>query len=41
MIYTPKALRLQIALFGRTNTGKSGFLNMIANQDVALTSPFP
>jgi len=36
---TPKALRLQIALFGRTNTGKSSFLNMVANQDVALTSP--
>ncbi|MBI5324572.1 MAG: [FeFe] hydrogenase H-cluster maturation GTPase HydF [Ignavibacteriae bacterium] len=41
MISTPKALRLQIALFGRTNTGKSSFLNMIANQDVAITSPIP
>ena len=41
MIGTPKSLRLQIALFGRTNTGKSSFLNMIANQDVALTSPIP
>lgn len=41
MISTPKALRLQIALFGRTNTGKSSFLNMVANQEVALTSPIP
>ncbi|TAL68667.1 MAG: [FeFe] hydrogenase H-cluster maturation GTPase HydF [Bacteroidetes bacterium] len=41
MLGTPKSLRLQIALFGRTNTGKSSFLNMIANQDVALTSPVP
>lgn len=35
---TPKSLRLQIALFGRTNVGKSSFLNMIAGQDVAITS---
>lgn len=38
---TPKSLRLQIALFGRTNVGKSSFLNMIAKQDVAATSPVP
>jgi [FeFe] hydrogenase H-cluster maturation GTPase HydF len=38
---TPKSLRLQIAIFGRTNVGKSSYLNMIANQDVALTSPIP
>ena len=36
---TPKSLRLQIGLFGRTNVGKSSFLNMIAGQDVAITSP--
>ncbi len=35
---TPKSLRLHIALFGRTNAGKSSFLNMIAGQDVAITS---
>lgn len=35
---TPKSLRLQIGLFGRTNTGKSTFLNMVAGQDVAVTS---
>jgi [FeFe] hydrogenase H-cluster maturation GTPase HydF len=36
---TPKSLRLQIGLFGRTNVGKSSFLNMVAGQDVAITSP--
>ncbi len=36
---TPKSLRLQIALFGRTNVGKSSFLNFIAGQDSAITSP--
>ena len=36
---TPKALRLHIGLFGRTNVGKSSFLNLIAGQDVAITSP--
>ncbi|MFP4473471.1 MAG: [FeFe] hydrogenase H-cluster maturation GTPase HydF [Candidatus Omnitrophota bacterium] len=38
---TPKALRLQIGLFGRTNVGKSSFLNMIAGQDVSITSEKP
>ena len=38
---TPKSLRLHIALFGRTNVGKSTFLNLIAGQDVAITSPQP
>ena len=38
---TPKSLRLHIGLFGRTNVGKSSFLNLIANQDVAITSPVP
>jgi small GTP-binding protein len=38
---TPKALRLHIVLFGRTNVGKSTFLNVIAGQDVAITSPVP
>jgi [FeFe] hydrogenase H-cluster maturation GTPase HydF len=38
---TPKSLRLHIALFGRTNVGKSSFLNLIAGQDVAIVSPQP
>ncbi len=38
---TPKSLRLQIGLFGRTNVGKSSFLNMIAGQDVAIVSAVP
>ncbi len=41
MQYTPKSLRLQIGIFGRTNVGKSSFLNMVAGQDVAITSPVP
>ncbi len=35
---TPKSLRLQIGIFGRTNVGKSSLLNMVAGQDVAITS---
>ena len=35
---TPKSLRLHIALFGRTNVGKSSFLNLVAGQDVAIVS---
>jgi [FeFe] hydrogenase H-cluster maturation GTPase HydF len=38
---TPKSLRLHIGIFGRTNVGKSSFLNRIAGQDVAITSPVP
>jgi [FeFe] hydrogenase H-cluster maturation GTPase HydF len=38
---TPKSLRLQIGFFGRTNTGKSSLLNLIAGQDVAITAPVP
>jgi len=36
-----KSLCLQIGLFGRTNVGKSSFLNYIAGQDIAVTSPVP
>lgn len=36
-----KGVRLQIGLFGRTNTGKSSLLNLIAGSDVAVTSPLP
>ncbi|HPS19618.1 MAG TPA: [FeFe] hydrogenase H-cluster maturation GTPase HydF [Candidatus Omnitrophota bacterium] len=38
---TPKSLRLQIGLFGRTNVGKSSFLNMVLGQDFAITSHIP
>ena len=38
---TPKSLRLQIGIFGRTNVGKSSFLNMVSGQDVAITSSTP
>lgn len=38
---TPKSLRLHIGIFGRTNVGKSSFLNLIAGQDVAIISPEP
>lgn len=37
----PKSLRLHIALFGRTNTGKSSFLNLIAGQQVSIVSAHP
>lgn len=38
---TPKSLRLHIGIFGRTNVGKSTFLNYLSNQDVSITSPIP
>lgn len=38
MQQTPKGLRLHIGIFGRTNVGKSSFLNMLAGQQVAITS---
>ncbi|MGB9771820.1 MAG: [FeFe] hydrogenase H-cluster maturation GTPase HydF [Candidatus Kapaibacteriota bacterium] len=41
MLSTPKGLRLQIALVGRTNVGKSSFLNFVTNQDIAIVSPIP
>lgn len=34
-------MRLQVAIFGRTNVGKSSVLNMLAGQEVAITSPVP
>ncbi len=37
----PRSMRLQIAVAGRTNSGKSSFMNLIAGQDVAITSPVP
>ncbi|HKL84756.1 MAG TPA: [FeFe] hydrogenase H-cluster maturation GTPase HydF [Treponemataceae bacterium] len=39
MTQTPKALRLHIGIFGRTNTGKSSFLNLITGQETAIVSP--
>lgn len=36
---TPKALRLHIGVFGRTNAGKSTLINAISGQKTALTSP--
>ena len=39
MINTPKSLRLQIAIVGRVNSGKSSFLNLVTGQSVAITSP--
>jgi [FeFe] hydrogenase H-cluster maturation GTPase HydF len=35
---TPKSLRIQIGIFGRTNVGKSSFLNMITGQDISIIS---
>jgi [FeFe] hydrogenase H-cluster maturation GTPase HydF len=35
---SPKASRLHIGITGRMNVGKSSFLNMLAGQDVAITS---
>ena len=41
MTQAPKSLRLHIGIFGRTNVGKSSFLNMIAGQEVAIVSDVP
>jgi [FeFe] hydrogenase H-cluster maturation GTPase HydF len=41
MTTAPKSLRLHVGLFGRTNVGKSSFLNMMAGQDVAIVSRLP
>ena len=41
MQQTPKSLRLHIALFGRTNVGKSSFLNLVTGQDVSIVSSQP
>lgn len=40
-LQTPKSLRLHIGIVGRMNAGKSSFMNMLAAQDVAITSPQP
>jgi [FeFe] hydrogenase H-cluster maturation GTPase HydF len=41
MLKTPKSLRLHIGVFGRTNVGKSSFINMISGQQVSITSEHP
>ena len=41
MQQAPKSLRLQIAILGRTNAGKSSFLNLVTGQQTAITSPQP
>lgn len=38
---TPKSLRLQIGLFGRTNVGKSSLLNLLSGREAAIASPVP
>ncbi len=38
MINTPNANRLHIGIFGKTNSGKSSFINFITNQNIALVS---
>lgn len=35
---TPKSLRLHIGIFGKTNVGKSSFLNKISGQNVSIVS---
>jgi [FeFe] hydrogenase H-cluster maturation GTPase HydF len=37
----PKSLRTQIGIFGRTNVGKSSFLNLVTSQDVSIVSSQP
>ncbi len=41
MDQTPGGLRIQIGIFGRTNTGKSSIMNMLTGQDAAIVSPVP
>lgn len=35
---TPKGLRMQIAILGKVNVGKSSFLNLMVGQDVSIVS---
>ena len=37
----PKSLRLHLGIFGRTNVGKSSFLNLVAGQDTSIISTVP
>ena len=38
---TPKSERVHVALYGRTNAGKSSLLNRLVGQDVAIVSATP
>ena len=38
MLQTPRSLRLQIAVFGRANAGKSTLVNYLTGQKVSITS---
>ena len=38
MIETPRGNRVHIAIFGRTNAGKSSLINCITNQNISLVS---
>ncbi|HHX75103.1 MAG TPA: [FeFe] hydrogenase H-cluster maturation GTPase HydF, partial [Firmicutes bacterium] len=38
---TPRSNRLQIALFGRRNAGKSSLINALTGQQTALVSAVP
>ena len=37
---TLKSMRLQIGVFGKTNVGKSSFLNRITNQEISIEPSF-
>lgn len=38
MLETSKGMRIHISIFGRTNAGKSSFLNLLTGQDVSIVS---
>ena len=38
MLNTPKSLRLQVAVLGRVNAGKSSFINLITGQQTSIIS---
>ena len=41
LVHTPNANRLNIALFGKRNSGKSSLINALTGQDTALVSDTP
>lgn len=41
MLTTPKSMRLQIVLAGRSNSGKSSLLNLLCGSKTAITSNIP